>query len=483
MLVLPLATGGQENSVQINEIAWMGTVNSSSDEWIELYNTGSEEVDLTGWILESTDGTPLIDITQKSLVLPPVLLPGGFFLLERTDDTTLPNIGADVIYVGALGNGGEKLVLKDSNGNIIDTVDGLDNWKINGSSTSMGSNETKETAQKIGNNWITATATPRLANNSGSEQEEPSVTPPVLSSLGAPLVVQAKAPEDIVVMAREEITLDASLSSDAVEFKWYLGDGSFKEGKIIKHTYNFPGQYLVTLEASNSGQTSIDQLNIFVFDGRVLINEIFIPATTTVNSWVELYNPTETPIDLDGWVLEVSNKDFIFPSYTLILTNSFLVLSEKVTKLRPSKDSTIRLSFPNRVLVDEVILQNLKIGQSAARQNEEFFWTKDFTPGASNRIVSGNTIFNNIVKKSTQMVSEKETPIGKNLITASSYNVREPEKTEKEQEKIISASMVTAKQDNNVKNNLFVWLILTMSFSFVVSVTYILFLRRKVKTF
>ena len=40
-----------EADVRINEVAWMGTLVSSNDEWIELYNTGSNEIDLSGWVL------------------------------------------------------------------------------------------------------------------------------------------------------------------------------------------------------------------------------------------------------------------------------------------------------------------------------------------------------------------------------------------------------------------------------------------------
>ena len=38
-------------SVFINEVAWMGTTASASDEWIELYNAGSTDVDISGWTL------------------------------------------------------------------------------------------------------------------------------------------------------------------------------------------------------------------------------------------------------------------------------------------------------------------------------------------------------------------------------------------------------------------------------------------------
>lgn len=41
----------------------MGTGKSSADEWIELFNLGSESVDLGGWTLAASDGTPNIKLS------------------------------------------------------------------------------------------------------------------------------------------------------------------------------------------------------------------------------------------------------------------------------------------------------------------------------------------------------------------------------------------------------------------------------------
>lgn len=43
-------------TIEISEIAWMGTTVSTDDEWIELYNNGSDEI-VDGWTL--TDGLKL----------------------------------------------------------------------------------------------------------------------------------------------------------------------------------------------------------------------------------------------------------------------------------------------------------------------------------------------------------------------------------------------------------------------------------------
>ncbi len=104
------------SQVKFSEIAWMGTQHSTYDEWIELYNDSNEDIDLSNWVIEAEDGTPHI-------VLSGVIKAHGYFLLERTDDTSVPDVGADLIYTGALENTGELLYLKDANGNVSDYVD------------------------------------------------------------------------------------------------------------------------------------------------------------------------------------------------------------------------------------------------------------------------------------------------------------------------------------------------------------------------
>lgn len=105
----------QPLSVVINEIAWAGTEASTSDEWIELFNPGEQVINLDNWIIETADGSPKI-------VLEGIIPAKGYYLLERTNNETISNITADLIYTGALSNSGETLILKDPDGNIIDSA-------------------------------------------------------------------------------------------------------------------------------------------------------------------------------------------------------------------------------------------------------------------------------------------------------------------------------------------------------------------------
>jgi hypothetical protein len=105
----------KEMDVAINEIAWMGTIFSSSDEWIELYNNTNSPIDLTGWSLRAADGAP-------DIFLAGIIPAKSYFLLERTDDETVKDIKADQIYTGALEDKGEDLQLRDAFTNLIDSV-------------------------------------------------------------------------------------------------------------------------------------------------------------------------------------------------------------------------------------------------------------------------------------------------------------------------------------------------------------------------
>ncbi len=113
-------------SVVINEVAWMGTAAHYSDEWIELYNPGTTTVDLTGWQLAWNDGDTTIHFASTTAntkrAIHHTIGPGEYYLLERTDDDTVRSVDADLVFTGALANGGETLTLQNAAGDVVDTV-------------------------------------------------------------------------------------------------------------------------------------------------------------------------------------------------------------------------------------------------------------------------------------------------------------------------------------------------------------------------
>ncbi|MEJ2627580.1 MAG: lamin tail domain-containing protein [bacterium] len=121
ILLFPHLLQADSLDVCINEIAWMGTEASSNDEWIELYNHTDRNIDLTNYTLVAEDGSP-------EILLSDTIEAHSYFLLERSDDQTVSDIEADLIYTGSLGNTGEYLFLKDSNEVVVDRVNCAQGW-------------------------------------------------------------------------------------------------------------------------------------------------------------------------------------------------------------------------------------------------------------------------------------------------------------------------------------------------------------------
>ena len=153
----------------------MGDKTAPNNEWLELYNTTDAKIKLNDWKLTAGDNTPLI-------ILKGEIEAKAFFLLERTDDKSVPGIPADLIYQGSLKNEGEVLQLIDNQNNLIDEVDCSNGWF-------KGENNTKQTMARINprlagseeTNWQTSQkpgGTPRAKNDqtkksNSTKQETP----------------------------------------------------------------------------------------------------------------------------------------------------------------------------------------------------------------------------------------------------------------------------------------------------------------------
>ncbi len=321
LLIPSIIKGINSLDVVINELAWMGTPISANDEWIELYNNTQSPIDISGWTLKAEDGSPTI--TLKGII--PAL---GYFLLERTDDKTLPNISADQIYTGGLENNGEKLGLYDKNGNLIDLIDCSPGWF-------GGDNTTKQTMERKNpnsngdsKNWQTsllAGGTPKTPNSAQSPTPSPTPIP----------------------------TADNTPSG------------------------------------TETDNDKISPTNIFT--DSLKISE-FIPNPTgndEENEWIELHNDSESKIDISNWKLKSGDKSFTIPEQTFILPNEFLVLGIKTTGLTlKNSDGALELYFPNGAIAQKIDYQETKEGWSIAKIGNEYLWTNNPTLGSANKASS-----------------------------------------------------------------------------------------------
>ena len=118
----------------INEVAWMGSLNSYTDEWIELRNLTDSAISLENWELFINDDYIKFDASDN-------IEANDYFLMERTDDDSAPNITADHIYSGSLNNSDVDLKLFNNSCEIIDRVTANPDW-------AAGDNDTKRTMER-----------------------------------------------------------------------------------------------------------------------------------------------------------------------------------------------------------------------------------------------------------------------------------------------------------------------------------------------
>lgn len=370
-------------SVVISEVAWMGTTKSANDEWIELYNNGAEDVSLTGWQLvwDPTASKPKkVDLTGS-------IQAGSYFLLERTSDEVLPSVVADQVYVGSLVNSGELMLLKDGTGREVNRLDASAGWPA-------GDNDTKNTMQLSGSNWITAAATPKSANsstntppatsgNSGStggggdgqgsgsgddgSGDDTSTggsggtnSPPTsLSCHASPSSVSKvtvrdqftiNAGRNRLVTPRTPVLFEARAWFNKNEIfppsdcRWAFGDGNLVVGMSATHSYLFPGKYNVVLNCRYGTEEAVARTEVQVSEPDVSV-VAFEPG---LDGGVSVRNDSKNEVNLSGWKIVSNLNSFKFPEDTIVTAKSKVSFPNVVTKIAMGEPTgSIILTFPD----------------------------------------------------------------------------------------------------------------------------------------
>lgn len=343
--------------VVINEIAWMGSTASAQDEWIELFNTGADAVDLSGWKLIAVDGVPSITLSGS-------IDREGFFLIERTDDDSVLDVSADLIapFGAGLANTGETLVLKNGSGTEVDRVEGGENWESVG-----GSNTTKQTAQRQSDGtWGTAEPTPRaengLAIDPGDDSSGETGTTnstrykPPANAYVQRVFVYAGQDHDVVVGA------DTHYEAFAVDelgdnirngtFVWSFGDGGTAEGKVVYHAYRVPGTYIVVVRFRGHEQEWRETITITAHESHQHIGRIVYGT----DGYVEIVNDDPAELDISGWRLQrgsqpfsqrKSGKQFVFPQDTYIASQSSIAVPQSTLNFALDEEKDTLLLYPD----------------------------------------------------------------------------------------------------------------------------------------
>ena len=301
------------NQVIINEIAWMGTLSNSNNEWIELKNISNQTIDLSYWQLIDED-------EQIKIIFPSntKLNPQQLFLLERTSDDTVLNVPADLIYTGSVANQNEGLKLFDKNCQLQDEVFANPNWPA-------GDNISKRTMERKSDlTWQTSLyigGTPKAENSSGY------------------------------------IAPTQSGGSNGGNFSSQTTTTTLRETTTTTTTTTTKPNYpkILISEIKVAGLSSDGKTNVY-------------------DEFIELYNPNDNIIDLTGWYLQrktsgsndfsslvpsslLENKQILPRNYFLIAhaSSSYAFLADiLISNYTITDNNTIIIKNPNREIVDKI---------------------------------------------------------------------------------------------------------------------------------
>lgn len=374
-------THGDPTKVKIVEI-FPNPEGDESQEFIELWNNQDTSISLEGWkIADTAKIKTLSGIT---------LVPGEYHALYRS----LTGI--------ALNNSNETIYLYDANGNLTDTH--------TYSSTTEGYSLAYDIVKNIFL-W-SGTKTPSQQNSITAPNEPPV---PAITFAYNPVAPAERA----VISGLDSYDPD----DDALAYFWTIGKNFQASGPTFGYAFDELGKHLVYLTIRDGAHSVVATSVINVMDpidvvslrskqsesgfvassdeaartasqtatstGQIFITELFPnPAGADDSEWVELYNPNDFDIALDGWVIDDEDggsKPFAIAD-RVIGPQSYVVLGKEEIKITLNNTSDeARLFDLSGALIDSVRYDDAVEAQSYAKTDDDLWlWTANTTAGAAN---------------------------------------------------------------------------------------------------
>ncbi|MCC7004706.1 PKD domain-containing protein [Candidatus Nomurabacteria bacterium] len=190
------------------------------------------------------------------------------------------------------------------------------------------------------------------------------------------------------------------------DFTWTFGDGSYAYGREVNHTYEYPGEYIVVVNARYGNNTAVSRTKVKVVEANVVISDVSKDGKS-----LTLSNKTKSEINLYNWRIMANTKDFKFPIDTIIKANSKLVIPTSVLNFYGEKLDRITLFCPNGEFASgynlslPIILSASSSNLEVVRQAKEMLTQLDKLQAKLNNIKEHPVSFN----EKTEKVADKST--------------------------------------------------------------------------
>jgi len=135
---------------------------------------------------------------------------------------------------------------------------------------------------------------------------------------------------------------NADFSSQTI-YKWSFGDGAIGYGHMISHSYSYPGDYVVVLNATSPAGQAVSRVEV-----KIIPTDLVISYASPER--IEIKNNSNYEINLFGRALEVSGKRFIFPEDTIIKSGQKISFISSITNLHPSNENDVSMIVVGDIL-------------------------------------------------------------------------------------------------------------------------------------
>ncbi len=402
-----------DQPVVINELLWMGSDRSSSDEWIELRNLTTAPIDLTGWQLTKHSGgaeVPMLTFPNGTIAAQ------GYFLIANYSEThanSALDITPDLVTSDvALANSALQITLYDAAGVLIDRADDGSGNPLSGvydnaaeKYISMERNRVPGDGQ-LAQSWHPNTQAVNIKATSLVQ-----ATPGAKNSNAAPVAVVGS---DVTGQINLPVNFDGSDSydpdADPLSYSWDFGDGTTASGVTPEHIFTAAGDFAVVLTVSDSALNSTVGLTASITSPPapststpnpsrgetatpssscrgLRLSELWPnPAGVDDGEFIELENVTGQAILLAGCKLWVNDKRVYTFSDGQAPARGFVVADKATTKLSlTNAGGTVRLEDSDGTELDRAEYAKAKDDLSWSRFADSWGWTETPTPGATNQ--------------------------------------------------------------------------------------------------
>jgi hypothetical protein len=346
-LCLPQIATAQSDHLWINQVQISGGAGKSTNDFVEIFNPTSEDIDLKGLRLVKRTETGTSDTLLKSWTETALVKAGSFYLWANSSYIDIQAV-PDITTSGSISNDNAIALRSGPNdtGTIIDSVGWGEaaNVFVEGAvfPSNPESNQALLRNQDTDNNAADFLITDPNPKNS-------------LSSVIPPAIPPSPSPEP-----EPEPTLPP------------------------------PPPPAETVPPPAPSPISIP-----LYSSNIIISE-FLPnpdGKDDGEEWVELYNNSNFDVDLYEWILDdegdkIGKDAYVFPNGSLIAAHGYLIieLSDENFSLDNTGGDTLRLFWPTKTVAAQVTYSDkAKIDYAYAKNLDSYEWTEFVTKGIVNQ--------------------------------------------------------------------------------------------------